>query len=43
MMPTREDMKSTIAAVPKKTWKIMGGALLFGLIMRLATSVSRKR
>ncbi|WP_390409546.1 hypothetical protein [Lacticaseibacillus jixiensis] len=43
MMPTKEDVRSTIAAVPAKTWKIVGGLLMFGLLMRLATTVSRNK
>lgn len=43
MLPSKEAIKETIEAVPTKTWKIVGGLLAFGLIMRLATSVSKNR
>lgn len=43
MMPSKEDIRSTLNAVPKRTWKIVGGLLAFGLLMRLVASVSTNR
>lgn len=40
MMPSKNDIKSTLSSVPTRTWKIVGGLLAFGLLMRLVTSVS---
>ncbi len=42
MMPTKDAIRSTLAAVPTRTWKIVGGLLIFGLLMRLASAVSSK-
>ncbi|WP_263853032.1 hypothetical protein [Lacticaseibacillus daqingensis] len=37
MMPNKADFKATISQVPVRTWQILGGLIVFGVLMRLAT------
>ncbi|MHA3065435.1 hypothetical protein [Lacticaseibacillus saniviri] len=40
MLPNKEAFKRTLNGVSDKTWKMLGGILVFGLLMRM---ISRKQ